>query len=221
MAKQDLTPEEMVAQLTGMIQLLEQAQATGLEGLAALQQTRTDRLLQVETRLAAELGNDHPRVVAVRRARLRANVLRGDLSDTATRAGRLPVLESFEWMVYGHVRTGRGDPVVGVVVRLIDVEGKYEDLLGSTTTDEFGDFALVYHEQTFCDQEDKQPELFLRVEDSGGNELWTSKDPVQCRSGQGEYYMIELGAAQVPGTTDGPQTQESGAKTRARRKRAS
>ncbi len=192
MDQQDLTPDEITQQLAGMLQLFGQSQQAALEELAAQQEQRAARLQQVENRIAPVLGDDNPRVVALHQEQLRVSALQRSLSDNATRASRLPQLKSYEWMVYGHVQDGDGTPVTGVVVRLFDKDRKLDDLLGYTTSDEFGDFSLVFHERTFYEPGENAPELYLMVEDSAGNTLYSSKDNVRYQSGRIEYFLIVL-----------------------------
>ena len=201
MDEQNLTPDEIAQQLAGMLQLFGQSQQPALEQLAAQQEQRAARLQQVETRIAPELGNDHPRVVALHQERLRVSALRRTLNDSATRASRLPQLKPYEWMVYGHVQDSDGNPVTGVVVRLFDKDRKLDDLLGYTTTDEFGDFSLVFHERAFYEPGENAPELYLLVEDSSGQQLYSSKDNVRYESGRIEYFLIELENTPYTGQT--------------------
>lgn len=197
MAEKDLTPDEIMQQLAGMGELMEQAQAPALEELAAMQEKRAKRLQQVEARIAPKLGSDHPRVIALRMARTRTVALRSNLSDNATQASKLPELKPYEWMVYGRVRDEKGQPVSGVIVRVYDKDRKYDDVLGYTNTDEDGDFHLVYHERAFYEPGEKAPELYVRVEDADGNELFSSKDSFQYKSGRIEYFLIEIPGAQT------------------------
>jgi hypothetical protein len=194
MAQKELTPDEIMQQLAGMGKLMEQAQTPALEELAAMQEKRARRLQQVEARLAPELGRDHPRVAALRRARRRAAALHSDLSGSAAQASKLPELKPYEWMVYGHVQDQAGQPVSDAVVRVFDKDRKYDDMLGYTQTDEGGDFHLVYHERAFYEPGEEAPELYLRVEDQQGNELYASEDNIEYKSGRIEYFLIEIRA---------------------------
>ncbi len=174
------------------MQLLGESQQPGMETLAAQQEQRAARLQQIENRIAPQLGADHPRVVALRQERQRISALRRTLDDNAARASRLPQLKPYEWMVYGHVQAGDGNAVTGVTVRLFDKDRKYDDVLGFTTTDEFGDFALVFHERAFYEPGENAPELYLKVEDGAGKLLYSSEDNIRYESGRVEYFLIAL-----------------------------
>ena len=192
MATRELKPNEIMQQLNGALQLFDQAQAPLLEGFAARQNRRDQRLEKIEARIAARVGQDHPRVVALRQARARTTQLQRILKDDATRTAKLRALKPHEWMVYGQVVDSRGNPVAGVTVRVYDQDRKYDDLLGYTTTDRFGDFQLIYHERTFYEPGEGAPELYLRVEDAAGNELYSTRDRIRHESGRVEYFLIEL-----------------------------
>lgn len=192
MANKELKPEEIMQHLNGALQLCSRAQAPLLEGFAARQNRRAQRLEKIEARIAARLGQDHPRMVALRQAKARTAKLQRILKDDATRTAKLRELKPHEWMVYGQVVDSRGNPVAGVTVRVYDKDRKYDDLLDYTTTDRFGDFQLIYHERAFCEPGEGAPELYVRVEDADGNELYSTRDRIRYESGRVEHFLIEL-----------------------------
>lgn len=192
MAKKEPKPEEVMQHLNGALQLYGQAQIPVLNEFATLQDKRAKRLQKTEARIAAELGEDHPRVVALRQAQARTTQLRRSLKDNATRTAKLRELKPYEWMVYGQVIDSQGNSVADVIVRVYDKDRKYDDLLGYTTTDEFGDFHLIYHERAFYEPGEEMPELYLRVEDNDGQELYSSEDNIRYQSGRIEYFLIQL-----------------------------
>jgi len=195
MARKDPKPEENMQHLNGALQLFGQAQTPILQEFADLQERRVERAKVIDQRLVAQLGEDHPRIVALRQTQARAGVLRKTLKENAARTGKLPELKPYEWMVYGQVIDGQGQPVGGALVRVFDKDRKYDDLLGYTTTDQFGDFHLVYHERAFYEPGEKTPELFLRVEDAEGQVLFSTEDKLRYQSGRVEYFLIELAEA--------------------------
>ena len=193
MEEQELTIEEALQQMAGMAEVLDMSKGSALRHMAGLHKTRSNRLQKAEVRLEAELGSDHPRVVALRRAAARSEVLQRDMSNNAARAEKVPRLKPYEWMVYGRVLDSTGEPAVGLRVRVFDKDRTTDDLLGFTTTDEFGDFALVYHERTFYESGEGAPELYVQVEDGSGNVLYSSEDRIRRESGRIEYFEIVLG----------------------------
>lgn len=195
MPKQEVTPEEIIQQLDDVLQLFGQAQTPILDTFAALQDTRTKRLKKVDARLAAKLGEDHPRVTALRQARERSLKLGNNLKRDAVRAAKLREIKPYEWVVHGQVMDSQGKPVEGVIVRVFDKDRKFDELLGNTSTDAEGDFQLVYHERSFQERGGGGPELFLQVEDADGQVRYASEDVLRCQGGSSEYFLIELDPA--------------------------
>ena len=87
-------------------------------------------------------------------------------------------------MVYGQVVDEAGEPLEGLRVQVCDRDRKYDDLLGDTETDEHGDFSVVYHERDFAEVGEELPELYVVVEDQGGNKLYSSRDSVRAEAGR-------------------------------------
>jgi hypothetical protein len=142
----DLPLEPIKTALDSFFAQVDEANAASLEQFAQLQQRRATRFKAVETRLTDSLGEDDPQVVALREAAAAAESLKQSLETTAIRAKRRPQITAKDWMVFGTVSNSNRDPVSGVSVRVFDRDGLLDGLLGETQTDEYGDFALVYHE---------------------------------------------------------------------------
>ena len=130
MAKKDPTNEDFVQQMNGALQLFGQAQTPVLGEFSKLQNQRSQRLQKNSTRIAEKLGEDHPRVLALRQTQERTAKLQQNLKDNATRTEKLRQLKPYEWMVYGQVIDSEGKPVPDVIVRVFDKDRKYDDLLG-------------------------------------------------------------------------------------------
>lgn len=163
-----------------------------LEQFAAEHAERAKRLNSAATRLKARLGADDPRVATLTSAAAGAEQLQQSLRTTATRATRRPELKRQQWMVYGNVVDPAGQPVAGVRVRVLDRDGKLSDRLGDATTDEFGDFAVVFSERAFFEQGDKRPDLFVVIEDAKGKVVFSSEENVLYEAGRAEYFAITL-----------------------------
>jgi hypothetical protein len=184
-----------------MNELLAQASETAeplLAQFAELQERRATRLAAAEARLKTQLGEDHPRVVALRRAAAVADKLKRATSTMAERLARWPKLEPDEWVVFGQVLDANGDPAAGLRVRVYDKDRKYDDLLGDTTTDEYGDFATIYHERDFADVGEGLPELYVMVEDESGNLLYSSRDRIRYDVGRAAYFHVVLSETLPP-----------------------
>jgi len=209
---------EVKASTDRLMQHAAEAAAPALAQLAQWQQARANQLAAATERLKAALGPDHPRVQALARAAASTSAFQHLLNGEAVRAARRPKVEANEWLVFGRVFDPQGSPVPGLRVRVFDRDRKYDDLLGDTTTDEYGDFAVKYHERDFAEVGEGLPELYVMVSDSAGAELYSSRDSVRYESGRGEYFEIVLPAA-PRSTAQKPKTRTSKA-TRAPRKRA-
>lgn len=197
MADNEFTPDDAKAALDTFIDRSSGAAVPIMKGFAELQERRATRLADAEARLREHLGEDHPRVVALRRTTFEAEVLERSLRTTAVRDDRLPRTGPQEWMVYGRVLDSGGRPVTGVRVRVFDRDRKYDDLLGDSETDEYGDFAVVYHERDFAEAGEELPELYVMVEDRRGNLLYSSRDELRYEAGRAEYFQIVLGEQQA------------------------
>jgi hypothetical protein len=189
------TPLETMQPLADSItQNANDAAAPTLTHLDQLQQLRAVRLSAAADRLKANLGADNPRVIALTQSAQAASSLQQTLHIEAVRAARQPAVGPNEWMVYGRVLDLQGQAVAGVIVRVFDRDRKYDDLLGDTTTDELGDFSVIYHERDFAEAREANPDLYLMVSDSAGNLLYSSKDNVRFEAGRVEYFEIALNA---------------------------
>jgi len=197
MAENEITSDDVKTTLDAFIDASSDAGVPIMEHFAELQEKRAIRLADAEARLKVHLGEDHPQVEALRQATFSAGELERSLRTTAVRDDRLPKLEAQEWMVFGRVLDSGGRPVVGVTVRVFDRDRKYDDLLGETETDEYGDFAVVYHERVFAEAGEDLPELYVMVEDRQGNLLYSSRDELRYEAGRAEYFQIVLGEQQA------------------------
>ncbi len=188
---QDLLDQAEEA-LESMLEQASQALALGLQRFAALQERRARRLGLVSKRLADALGPEDPRVSALEHEAAAAAALQRHIATTAERVKRRPGLKPHEWAVVGRVVDAMGHPVAGVRVRVFDKDRRYDDLLGETTTDEFGDFAVVYHVRDFLEAGEKAPELYLEVRDKRGQVLFSSEEVLRYNAGRAEYFEVVL-----------------------------
>jgi hypothetical protein len=194
----DMTPDAIKAVITSLLDQPAETYPPTLERFAALQGQRAARLAGAAARLQAHLGQDHPRVTALRRTAAAADFLSHSLGTTATRAMNIPKLAPQEWMVFGRVLTVTGAPVPGVQVHVFDLNGLFhgrenlDDLLGEKTTDVHGDFVIIYHQRDFAEPGEKTPDLYVVVSDTHGKELYSSRDHVYTNAGRAEYFEIVL-----------------------------
>ncbi len=198
MAENKITPEDIASSMQALLDQLSDGRASTLAQFAEAHEKRATRLAGAEARLKARLGDDHPRVMALRRAVATTNELKTSLRTTATREARRPKIGPHEWLVFGRVLDPTGHPVSGLRVRVFDRDRKYDDLLGDTITDEFGDFRAIYHERDFAEMGEALPELYVMVSDAKGNVLYTSRDTAWIKAGRAEYFEIVLGQELAP-----------------------
>jgi len=198
---QDVTPDAIKALMTDLLDQPAEAQPPTLEHFAALYGQRAARLAGAADRLQARLGQDHPRVASLRRTAAAADALTHSLGTTAARATRLPKLGPRDWLVFGRVLTVTGAPVPGVWVRVFDQDGLFhgrgnrDDLLGEQSTDEHGDFVVIYHQRDFAEPHENAPDLYVVVSDTHGKELYSSRDHVYSDASRAEYFEIVLDIA--------------------------
>lgn len=198
----DIALEELVA----LIRELEKSQEAGLSVLAQRQAQHGARRRAVAERLAAYLPDDDPQLVRARWAERQAQDLELAARQRLKRMEGQPEPGPDDWVVAGHVSYADGTPATGLRVRLSDPEHKYDDLLAATSTNSFGDFALV---QDLCQLREKigaprpdaasgkeLPEFRLLVADKQGRQLVETPVPVRCEGGCVEYLEILLPAEQ-------------------------
>jgi hypothetical protein len=193
MADNEFTPDDVKGALDAFIDRSSDVAVPIMEDFAELQERRAARLADAGARLEEHLGEDDPRVTALRQSASAAEDLKRALRTTAVRDDRLPKVGPQEWMVFGRVLDSGGRPVTGVRVRVFDRDRRYDDLLGETETDEYGDFSVVYHERVFAEAGEALPELYVMVEDQRGNQLYSSRDELRYEASRAEYFQIVLG----------------------------
>lgn len=195
-------PDVDAAQLEEMLQhIVGKAAEAGIPSLgmlAQLQQNRAARMNGVVKALRAELGKDHPRVMAAEAAASSVSEFANQAGTRMKRADKFPVPGPNEWVVFGTVVDAQGNPAGGLTTRVFDRDRKYDDLLGETVTDGLGDFSVIYHERDFGETRENLPELYVMVSDASGKVVYSSRDSVRFESGRSEYFAIRIGAA-VPG----------------------
>lgn len=167
------------------------------ESIARRQARRTARLIAVAARLEEELGTDAPEVIALRQRIEGREPARVALGRRAERERRRSRLEKGQWMVYGRVVHESREPAVGVRVRLFDKDREFDDLLGETRVDEYGDFFIgPYEIEDFLEAEDpekdQRPELYVKVYGARNRLLYDGSTHPLIEAGQVEYMEIVL-----------------------------
>jgi hypothetical protein len=97
------------------------------------------------------------------------------------------------WVARGRVVDERGEGMGGLVVSLFDRDRIFEDGLGTTKTDENGEFSFTYRTEDFPDLFDAHPDLYLKILDAEGNTLYSSEEAVRCEADRVEEFNITIG----------------------------
>ena len=204
MKKESLTGKEIVQKIEDYVDANTDGRTTALKGFAERMGKRAKRLKKAEERIKEELGDDHPEVIHLQGAAKRAEAARLQIGKTVARAEKIPKQKEYEWMVFGRVLDARGRPAAGLTVQVYDRDQKYDDLLGKATTDEDGDFQILYHEKAFAGKGedsgkesgdksgDKSLELYLMVLSKKGKTLFSSERELRYKTGRAEYFEVVL-----------------------------
>lgn len=96
------------------------------------------------------------------------------------------------WIVKGRVTDKDGRGVAGLTVSLYDKDHIFEDRLGTTLTDEAGNFMASYKNEEFPELFEESPGIFLKLLDQEGKELYSSKKKVKCKAGRIESFNIKI-----------------------------
>ncbi len=195
-----IDPAQIQTALQGMLQKAAQSGPQALGTLAQLQQRRASRLTDAAKALRRQLGKDSPDTAALESAAQAAADFKAHIDFQKARIKKMPKPHPNEWVVFGTVTDAQGKGAEGLTVRVFDRDRKFDDLLGETETDSYGDFAAVYHERDFKETGEKLPDLYVLVSDAKGKTMYSSLDSVRYEAGKSEYFAIKLsGQAAKPG----------------------
>jgi hypothetical protein len=96
------------------------------------------------------------------------------------------------WVVRGVVLYEDKTPAAGLTVSLYDSDLIFDDVLGSVLTDNAGRFHMIYRTDAFRDFFEKKPDLYLKVIDAQGKQLYCSKKEIRINVGKVEEFNIIL-----------------------------
>ena len=109
------------------------------------------------------------------------------------------------WIVRGRVTDEKKQGMGGLTISLYDEAHDFDDMLGTTLTDDNGKFKLTYQTEEFKDLFEKKPEVYLKVTGKRRKTLYTSDKAVRCKAGREEVFNITI--------TSGSEREESDRKT--------
>lgn len=102
-------------------------------------------------------------------------------------------IPSAQWVVKGCVNDEEGKPMSGLTVSLFDKELRFADYLGTRITDKDGNFEFIYTGEGLKDLLEAKPDIYLKVMDQKGKQIYSSQQAVKCNAGRTEVFNIEIG----------------------------
>ena len=96
------------------------------------------------------------------------------------------------WTITGKVTDKENKPVAGLIVSAYDKDLLFDDVLGTTSTDENGNFEVIYREESFRDLFDKKPDIYLKILDITGKILYTSRKKIRFEAKKIEHFTIKI-----------------------------
>lgn len=103
-----------------------------------------------------------------------------------------PQLPSDPWIVRGRVTDQNDRGLKGLTVSLFDKDRFFDDKLGTTITNENGNFELTYRTEAFEFLFEKKPALYIDVLDSKNTKLYTSENTIRAEAGRVEEIIIKI-----------------------------
>jgi hypothetical protein len=103
-----------------------------------------------------------------------------------------PVAQAGVWTVRGRVADKKGNGLGELIVSLYDKDFFFDDRLGQTETDVNGEFEISYRTEDFRDLIERKPDIYLKVFDQEGNELYSSKKKYRFASGRVEIVNVVI-----------------------------
>ena len=100
--------------------------------------------------------------------------------------------QSGVWIVRGRVADQNGKGLPNLIVSLYDKDFFFDDRLGQEETDENGDFEIIYRTEDFRDVIERKPDIYIKVFDQEGNELYSSKKKYRFGSGRVEIVNVVI-----------------------------
>lgn len=103
--------------------------------------------------------------------------------------------------IYGKVieeETEKGIP--NLKVRAIDRDLIFDDILGSVTTDEDGNFEIKYDKEDFQGLFfDRSPDYYLEVKNKDGEVIYTTKTKVVYDATESEEFVVRIPKSLIKG----------------------
>lgn len=206
MPNKKISSEDIVAAAQELFDTAARARIELLNRFSQIQGERAARLETMAASLQVQKGAKDPAVLELKHRSTSTRAFEAGLKETAAREARTPRLKEGEWLVFGRVFDRTGRPLSSLRVRVLDRDRKYKELLRETTTDEHGEFKIVYHEQGFKEVGEMRPDLHVTVSDSADRTLYSSRDALRFEAGNAEYFEIQISEQRRAATGKGHPT---------------
>lgn len=99
-----------------------------------------------------------------------------------------------EFKIYGKIiekETGNG--ISNLIVKAVDKDLIYDDILGEVITDKNGNFEIKYSEEDFKEFFlDKKPDIYLTIKNPGGEVIYTTETRVVYDALETEEFVIKI-----------------------------
>lgn len=96
------------------------------------------------------------------------------------------------WVVRGRVSDESGQGLGDLIVSVYDKDLLFDDRLGTTETDQNGNYRLVYRTHDFRDLIERKPDLYVKITDRNGHLRYTSEHAVKWNSGRTDTINVVL-----------------------------
>jgi hypothetical protein len=86
----------------------------------------------------------------------------------------------------------------GLIVKPYDKDWLYEDLLGYAMSDLDGTFEIVYEGKEFQELFEKEPDVYLKVQNADGEDIFSTRKRFRFSEGQEEFTLIKIPLENLP-----------------------
>jgi len=109
--------------------------------------------------------------------------------------------ESSEFKIYGKIiEKETGDGISNLIVKAVDKDLIYDDILGEVITDKNGNFEIKYSKEDFKEFFlDKEPDIYLTIKNPGGEVIYTTKTRVVYDALETEEFVIRISKSLIKG----------------------
>jgi hypothetical protein len=108
------------------------------------------------------------------------------------------------FIISGRIREQEnGDAIQGLLVRAIDKDLLFSDLLGTATTDAEGRFKIIYEESDFREIFDSRPDIYLSIYAPPFQHLMDTRETVRWGASEREDFELKIPRAVLQGDSTG------------------